>query len=58
MACAVSSIVSRNLDQEPAVGDYRPSQVPEDPVLVHMLRTPSSRALPQETNSAPGIMSC
>jgi spermidine dehydrogenase len=29
-----------NLDQGPAMGDYKPAQSPDDPILVHMLRTP------------------
>jgi spermidine dehydrogenase len=36
---------SLNLDQGPAMGDYKPAQSPDDPVLVHMLRTPCQPGL-------------
>jgi spermidine dehydrogenase len=36
---------SMNLDQGPGIGDYKPSQSPDEPVLVHMLRTPCQPGL-------------
>jgi len=36
---------SMNLDQAVNIGDYKPSQTPQDPVLVHMLRTPCQPGL-------------
>jgi spermidine dehydrogenase len=36
---------SMNLDQAPRIGDYEPPQSPENPVLVHMLRTPCQPGL-------------
>jgi len=36
---------SMNLDQAPNIGEYRTPQSPEDPVLVHMLRTPCQPGL-------------
>jgi spermidine dehydrogenase len=36
---------SMNLDQGPAMGGYKPSQSPDDPILVHMLRTPCQPGL-------------
>ncbi|HEV2400032.1 MAG TPA: NAD(P)-binding protein [Candidatus Sulfotelmatobacter sp.] len=36
---------SMNLDQAPNVGEYKGPQSPDDPVLVHMLRTPCQPGL-------------
>jgi len=36
---------SMNLDQAPAIGEYKPSASPDEPVLVHMLRTPCQPGL-------------
>jgi spermidine dehydrogenase len=36
---------SMNLDQAPKIGDYKPPQSPDEPVLVHMLRTPCQPGL-------------
>lgn len=36
---------SMNLDQGPSMGGYQPSQSPDEPVLVHMLRTPCQAGL-------------
>jgi spermidine dehydrogenase len=36
---------SMNLDQGPSIGDNKPSQSPDEPVLVHMLRTPCQPGL-------------
>jgi spermidine dehydrogenase len=36
---------SMNLDQAPQIGDYKPPQSPDEPVLVHMLRTPCQPGL-------------
>jgi spermidine dehydrogenase len=36
---------SINLDQGPSMGGYKPSESPDDPVLIHMLRTPCQPGL-------------
>jgi spermidine dehydrogenase len=36
---------SMNLDQGPSMGEYKASPAPDDPVLVHMLRTPCQPGL-------------
>lgn len=36
---------SMNLDQGPQIGEYKPPQSPDEPVLVHMLRTPCQPGL-------------
>lgn len=36
---------SMNLDQGPSIGGYKPSQSPDEPVLLHMLRTPCQPGL-------------
>lgn len=36
---------SMNLDQGPAIGGYEPSHAPDQPILVHMLRTPCQPGL-------------
>ncbi len=36
---------SINLDQAIDIGDYKPSRSPDDPILVHMLRTPCQPGL-------------
>ena len=45
VSCPGMYHTSMNLDQGPAMGDYKTSQSPEDPVLVHMLRTPCQPGL-------------
>jgi spermidine dehydrogenase len=37
---------SINLDQGPSIGGYKPSASPDEPILVHMLRTPCQPGLP------------
>ncbi|HKF04728.1 MAG TPA: NAD(P)-binding protein [Candidatus Sulfotelmatobacter sp.] len=45
VSCPGMYHTSMNLDQGPAMGDYKPAQSPEDAVLVHMLRTPCQPGL-------------
>lgn len=45
VSCPGMYHTSMNLDQGPGMGDYKPSQSPDDPVLVHMLRTPCQPGL-------------
>jgi spermidine dehydrogenase len=45
VSCPGMYHTSMNLDQGPAMGDYKPAQSPDDPVLVHMLRTPCQPGL-------------
>lgn len=45
VSCPGMYHTSVNLDQGPAIGGYKPTQTPEDPVLVHMLRTPCQPGL-------------
>jgi len=45
ISCPGMYHTSMNLDQGPAMGDYKPAQSPDDPILVHMLRTPCQPGL-------------
>lgn len=45
VACPGMYHSSMNLDQAPQIGEYKPPQSPDDPVLVHMLRTPCQPGL-------------
>ena len=45
VSCPGMYHTSMNLDQGLAMGDYKPTQSPDDPVLVHMLRTPCQPGL-------------
>jgi len=45
VSCPGMYHTSMNLDQGPAMGDYKPAQSPGDPILVHMLRTPCQPGL-------------
>lgn len=45
---------SVNLDQAPQIGEYKPPQSPDEPVLVHMLRTPCQPGLPAREQQRAG----
>ena len=45
ISCPGMYHTSMNLDQGPAMGDYKPAQSPDDPILVHTLRTPCQPGL-------------
>jgi spermidine dehydrogenase len=45
VSCPGMYHTSMNLDQGPNIGEYKPSQSPDEPVLVHMLRTPCQPGL-------------
>jgi spermidine dehydrogenase len=45
ISCPGMYHTSMNLDQGPAMDDYKPAQSPDDPILVHMLRTPCQPGL-------------
>ena len=45
VSCPGMYHTSMNLDQGPSIGDYKPSLSPDEPVLVHMLRTPCQPGL-------------
>jgi spermidine dehydrogenase len=45
VSCPGMYHTSLNLDQGPSIGEYRAAQSPDDPVLVHMLRTPCQPGL-------------
>jgi len=45
ISCPGMYHTSMNLDQGPAMGDYKPAQSPDDAILVHMLRTPCQPGL-------------
>lgn len=45
VSCPGMYHTSMNLDQGPAIGEYKPSSSPDEPVLVHMLRTPCQPGL-------------
>jgi spermidine dehydrogenase len=45
---------SINLDQGPSIGGYKPSASPDEPILVHMLRTPCQPGLPARDQQRAG----
>jgi spermidine dehydrogenase len=45
VACPGMYHTSMNLDQAANIGDYKSSQSPDEPILVHMLRTPCQPGL-------------
>jgi spermidine dehydrogenase len=45
VSCPGMYHTSINLDQAASIGDYKPSQSPDEPILVHMLRTPCQPGL-------------
>lgn len=45
VSCPGMYHTSMNLDQARNIGDYKPPQSPDEPVLVHMLRTPCQPGL-------------
>ena len=45
ISCPGMYHTSMNLDQAASIGDYKPSESPEEPILVHMLRTPCQPGL-------------
>jgi len=45
VSCPGMYHTSMNLDQGPTMGEYKGAQSPDDPVLVHMLRTPCQPGL-------------
>ena len=45
VACPGMYHTSMNLDQAPNIGEYRCPQSPDEPILVHMLRTPCQPGL-------------
>jgi spermidine dehydrogenase len=45
VSCPGMYHTSMNLDQAPNISDYKPPQSPDEPVLVHMLRTPCQPGL-------------
>jgi spermidine dehydrogenase len=45
VSCPGMYHTSINLDQAVNIGDYKPPQSPDDPILVHMLRTPCQPGL-------------
>ena len=45
---------SINLDQGPSIGGYKPSTSPDEPILVHMLRTPCQPGIPARDQQRAG----
>jgi spermidine dehydrogenase len=45
VSCPGMYHTSMNLDQAASIGDYKPSQSPDEPILMHMLRTPCQPGL-------------
>ena len=45
VSCPGMYHTSMNLDQAASIGDYRPPESPDEPILVHMLRTPCQPGL-------------
>jgi spermidine dehydrogenase len=45
---------SINLDQGPSIGSYKPSTSPDEPILVHMLRTPCQPGIPARDQQRAG----
>jgi spermidine dehydrogenase len=45
---------SINLDQGPSIGGYKPATSPDEPILVHMLRTPCQPGLPARDQQRAG----
>lgn len=45
---------SINLDQGPSIGGYKPATSPDEPILVHMLRTPCQPGIPARDQQRAG----